>query len=77
MFTMGTASTIALVVLAFLRSAHPALSFPITILMALILAGAAAGLLYFGKRYRWLPSRAAIQSLSARLPIPGLRQRHV
>jgi O-antigen/teichoic acid export membrane protein len=77
LFLMGTTSMIALVILAFIRSTHPAMAISITLLMLLILTTTAVLLLTLGKRHRWIPSVAAIRSLGARLPIPGWRQRHV
>jgi O-antigen/teichoic acid export membrane protein len=68
---LGALTGLAMVGLAYLRESQPALAWPATALMLAVLAGAFAALAQLGRRYHWLPTKAALRqmlfSLRARL----------
>lgn len=74
MFSLTALSSGSLAALAFLRSTYPSLAMPLTAAMAAQLALSITSVVFFGKRYHWLPSRTAVQGLTARF---GRRPRHV
>jgi O-antigen/teichoic acid export membrane protein len=63
-FTMATGSTIVLALLSTSRAAHPDLTVPLTATMILLFAGTLAALIRMGRRYGWIPTRAAVSQLA-------------
>ncbi len=67
-FTVGTAGSIALAVLAYWRQISPDLSLLLTLSMIGCFGLTISGLAMVGKRHRWLPSRSALYAVLVRVP---------
>ena len=78
LFTLGFLSSGLLATLAVLRSLHPTLTALLSLAMLAVLGALLAGLYLLGRRFRWLPSASALNSLtlSLRSRLPR-RLRHV
>ena len=60
---IATGSTIALAILSTWRAAHPERTMPLTAAMILLAAASMAALIGMGRRYGWIPTRAALGEL--------------
>ncbi len=83
-FAVGAVASVVLALCALLRSNHPAGEAAITTVMVAVWVFTSVMLFQLGKRFRWLPSKPALQALFARLPVgkylsgrPSAGGRHV
>ncbi len=60
-FSVSVFTSVGLVLLAFLRAAHPAIAPSITLAMAAVVVVSLSTLLLLGRRHRWLPAPAVIR----------------
>jgi O-antigen/teichoic acid export membrane protein len=62
-FALGTAASIALAALAFVRDARPELTLSLTAAMLAVFAGSLWALFAIGRRHHWIPRRAFFENL--------------
>lgn len=76
-FLLGTATSVALASLAYLRDTQPAHTLGLSMVMFALFAVAFSLLYLIGRRHHWLPSLDSIQRLVRKVValIPGLRRR--
>jgi hypothetical protein len=67
LFLLSTAASAVLAALATVRALRPTLTLPLTCAMCLTSALALTGLFLMGKKYRWMPSAAAVAAIGASL----------
>lgn len=75
-FAVGALSSVMLALCAVWRASHPAFEVVLTLVMAGISLLTLMALFYLGRHFRWLPSKAALQTLFARLPLHKLLPKH-
>ena len=82
-FAVGALSSVTLALCAVWRASHPSLEVALTLLMVIISVLTSWALFVLGRRFRWLPSRSALQALIAKVPLGKLtgrfasQERHV
>ena len=66
-YAIGALASVSLGLLALLRASYPAAELLLTLAMLVVSAAVSAALFYFGRRYRWLPSKSALAALFAKV----------